>query len=84
MNDLITLEDYKADFEFYNQQLLQLESESKRDRTPNTHAIDALLKSDWKLIYAKSTREEKQKFWRQIVKEIRIFKNRRIEFDFNV
>lgn len=84
MNDLITLEDYKVDFESYNQQLIQLESESKRDRAPNTRAIEAMLKSDWKLIYAKSTREDKQKFWRQIVKEIRIFKNRRIEFDFNV
>lgn len=84
LNDLITLEDYKADFENYNRQLTQLEMESQKDKAPDTRAIETALVSGWELVYAQSSMEEKQKFWRKIVKEIRIFKNRRIEFDFNV
>lgn len=84
LNELISLDDYKADFETYSRDLASLESESRKNRSPDLSIIERTLCADWKLLYMQSDKEAKQRFWRAITKEIRIYKDRHIEFDFNI
>lgn len=84
LNDLITLEEYKADFETYSQTLAQLEAEAEKEREPDFSALEKELSAGWKKLYKQSDRETQRAFWRRILKEIRIYKDRHIEFDFNV
>ena len=83
LNELITLEDYKADFSRYNAQIEQLEQESKKTKKPDISAIKSLLDRDWKKLYREMIREKQRDFWKIALKEIRIYKDRHIEYDFN-
>ena len=83
LNELITLEDYKADFSRYNAQIEQLEQESKKTKKPDISAIKSLLDRDWKNLYREMIREKQRDFWKIALKEIRIYKDRHIEYDFN-
>lgn len=70
LNDLITMEEYKADYELYVSQL----AEVPESAVPpvNFQALYNFLHSDFKAIYESLDREKKRTLWQGILKEIRI------------
>lgn len=84
LNDLITLEEYKSDKEAFETRLNELIEKDKPIKTPNFTALDAALPVGWKIIYREMGAEDKRAFWRIVLREIRIFPDRHIEFDLNL
>lgn len=84
LNELISLEEYKADFQTYNQKIEALTLESEKSAKPDLSALENALNKDWKRIYKDVGREDKRDFWRVVIREIRVYRNRHIEYDFNV
>jgi DNA invertase Pin-like site-specific DNA recombinase len=80
VNDLISMEDYKKDFEMYTSQL----QEPAEPAAPavNIEALNSFLQSGFKVIYNTLTREEKRMLWRGVIKELRIDRNKRIRIFF--
>jgi len=81
VNDLITLEQCKADQRIYQDKIELLEKESSEQKVPNFKTADRLLASGWEVVYKSLKSEQKQEFWRILLKEIRIYPDRHIEFD---
>lgn len=77
INDLITLEEYKADKEKLTAELARLTQEPKKKETTY---IDKLLKSDIETLYWSFTPEEKRYLWRSLIDHITIDKNRNYVF----
>lgn len=84
LNDLITLDEYKSDKEAFEKRLSDFLEKDKPSKKPNFEALEKLLEPGWKDMYAEIGKEEKRKFWRIALKEIRIFPDRHIEFDLNL
>ena len=84
LNDLITLEEYKEDkasmIDRINK-LIELDGPRKR---PNFEKIDSILTFGWQDLYFDLSKEEKREFWCVLIKEIRIYPDRHIEFDINL
>ncbi len=84
LNDLITLEEYKEDKASMTDRinkLIELDGPRKR---PNFEKIDGILTFGWQDLYFDLSKEEKREFWRVLIKEIRIYPDRHIEFDINL
>jgi len=81
VNDLITLEQCKADQRIYQDKIELLEKESSEQKVPNFKTADRLLASGWEVVYKSLKSEQKQEFWRILLKEIRIYPDRHIEYD---
>lgn len=81
VNDLITLEQCKADQKIYQDKIELLEKESSEQKVPNFKTADRLLASGWEVVYKSLKSEQKQEFWRILLKEIRIYPDRHIEYD---
>ena len=81
VNDLITLEQCKADQRIYQDKIELLEKESSEQKVPNFKTADRLLASGWEVVYKSLKSEQKQEFWRILLKEIQISPDRHIEFD---
>ena len=76
--DLITLQDLKKQKAEIDAKLAKLEAP-----TPDaTAAIERLLATDWQTAYESVSREAKRSFWRSLLSEIRVYSDRRIEYDF--
>lgn len=73
LNDLITLDEYKTDYDAYSRQLADLPDVIMPDS--NIDRLKELLESDFESIYETFTNEEKRFFWRSILKEIRVSKS---------
>jgi len=73
MNDLISLDEYKADHDRYIQELETLPDMVQS--CSNIEHLKALLETDFEMIYQTFSNEEKRFFWRSILKEIRISKS---------
>ena len=84
LDDLITLEEYKSDFEMYIKEISKLELEESVNKAPDFSAVENALCTDWESMYQSSDRETKRAFWRTVLREIRIYNDRHIEFDLNV
>lgn len=84
VNGLSSLEDCKAEVDAYNLQIAELEREAQNLHEPDFSSIEEILCGGWRTLYNASSRDEKRTFWRQIIREIRIYKDRRVEYDFNV
>ena len=80
VNDLITLEQCKADQKAYLRKIEELEKEFEGAKQPNFEEVERLLSNDWETAYSKLIDEQKQTFWRILIKEIRIFPDRHIEY----
>lgn len=83
MNDLITLDEYKADQSAYSSKIDALTAEEAAQEEPNFEIADKLLADGWETAYYGMKQEQKQEFWRILIKEIRIYKDRHIEYDLN-
>lgn len=84
LNDLITLEEYKSDQIKYTEQIDAILKEESSQAHPNIEAIFSILETGWELSYVQMEKWQKQEFWRILLKNIRIYKDRHIEFDFNL
>ena len=78
LNDLITLEEYKSDKAKFHEEIDELQSQPQ-PQDADTSALQAFLDMDLEEVYKFTTNEEKRLFWRSILKEIRFYKDRKIE-----
>lgn len=83
LNDLITLDEYKADQASYQSKIEALAAEDAAQDRPNFDVADKLLADGWETVYQGMVQEQKQEFWRILIKEIRIYKDKHIEYDLN-
>lgn len=74
VNELITLDDYKADRDRYQAEIYSLTPVSK-SLSQHKQLLEDM---DIQEIYSTFTQEEKRTFWRSIIKEIRYDKNKKI------
>lgn len=82
LDDLISKEEYTKRYEDLTAQLELLEK-SKVKMPPKTHKeLSEAFFAGWQDIYRDLSRENKKTFWKLKLKEIRVYKDRRIDFDF--
>jgi len=81
LNELISLEEYKADQQPLAARLASLSEEAKPMKTPDFKRMDALLSQGWKDAYTVLDRPSRRDFWRILIQEIRIYPDRSIDYD---
>lgn len=81
LNDLISMDECKAGCAEYDQKIEELEREAKNMEVPNFDSADEILKGGWMEDYKELSKEDRREFWRMLIKEIRIFRDRHIEYD---
>ena len=84
VNDLISIEEYKKDHAEYSARLTELAGKDQPERKPNKEALEAVLSVGWREVYNEASRAAKRDFWRIVVREIRVYQDKHIEFDLNV
>lgn len=77
VNDLISIEEYRKDYQIYTSTLNQLQ-EPVDEKPPNFSGIEILLQNNFKELYETLTREYKRALWRSVIKEIRIDRENKI------
>lgn len=80
IDDMISKSDYSAKYAELSAKLENLYVPVEISKTPEE--VAEMFAPGWKEIYTGLTRENKQAFWKLKIKEIRLYKDRRIEFDF--
>lgn len=84
INELISFEECRAENAAFSAQIEALERESAQRKQPDLSAAEEALADGWEAMYLALSPEEKQAFWRILIKEIRIYPDRHIEYDLNV
>lgn len=84
LNDLITLDEYRTDQKAMTDQLEHLQELDKPERPPDFEKIKNALNLGWRELYQDVSKEQKREFWQLLIKEIRIYPDRHIEFDLDV
>ena len=82
VNDLISIEEYKADKEKIIAQIEAIQAEAAEEPAVNTEALKALQGMNIRGIYEGMDQEEKRRFWRAIVKVIWFNQQRDITVEF--
>ena len=85
INELITIDEYKADREMYAKQIEALQAEQEKAPGADAEALEAmraLSKMDINGIYSDLAREERRRFWRGIIRTIWVGKDRSIRLEF--
>lgn len=82
MNDLITLDDYRKDHQQIMPRIEELEATHAKLEGKNPGALREVLCAGWKDLYNMLDRPGKRAFWRLAVRELRVFPDRHIEYDF--
>ena len=82
INDLISLEEYKADKERIAAQIDALQAEAAEEPTVNTEALKQLQNMNFRGIYEGMEPDEKRRFWRAIIKVIWFDEERNINVEF--
>ena len=72
LNEIISLDEYRVDRISLEQQLSDIPDIDKPQR--NINDLKKILGSDFKNLYQGFSNEEKRKFWRSILKEVRVSK----------
>ena len=78
INDLISLDEYKADREAIEAQITVLQA----PYSPKHEALDKIIGQDIQTLYKGFSSEEKRLFWRSIVKEIRMDASKQLTVEF--
>lgn len=81
LNEFISLEEYRADHAAYTDRLNDLLEKDQPMVKPNFDALESLVRAGWKERYLELGREDRRETWRSTISEIRLYPNRRIEFD---
>ena len=83
INEMLTLEEYKKDYVFITEKIKELEMKQQPHRHSNLPKIEKLLSGNWRDVYKSLSQNQRREFWRIIIKEIRWYPDRHIEFDIN-
>lgn len=83
LNDIITFDELKADRDALMEKIEYLESLDAPKNPVDLETIEKLLHENWKASYEDLRKDEKREFWRIVIKEIRIYPDRHIEYDLN-
>lgn len=83
LNELLTMEEYKKDYASITEKIHELEIKQQPPRPSNLPQIQKLLSHNWRDMYGALSPMQKREFWRIIIKEIRWYPDRHIEFDIN-
>lgn len=83
LNDLISLDDYRADYVPISERisLLQQTHKPSKKHVPIEN-LERLLNKDWKESYEQMPRAEQRAFWRMVLSEIHVYSDRHIDYDF--
>lgn len=84
LNDLISLDEYKSDRQTMTDKIAELEAKQEPVKIPDCSAIEQALASGWQTLYEELPIEKKREFWRIIIREIRFYPDRHIEYDLAV
>lgn len=84
INDLITMDEFKADRAALTERLNYLIEIDQPVTPPNMDALDAALAVGWREKYLELGKEDKREVWRTMLREIRVYPDRRIEFDLSI
>ena len=79
INELITLDEYKADLSKFNHELDKIPAD---DTKVDLKAIETLLNMDIESLYYELTCEERQILIRSVVKQIKVDKDNKMELHF--
>lgn len=83
LNDVITLDECKREQAEYAERIEELEKEASAQEGPDFEAAEKLLFDGWEVAYNSLKKEQKREFWRILIKEIRIYSDRRVEYKLN-
>ncbi len=81
LEDLISLEAYKADLKEMTARLDHLKEQEQPLKEPDFSKLDSVLVQGWTCVYSELDRASKRDFWRLLIKEIRIYPDRSIDYD---
>lgn len=81
LNELITLDEFKADRESLSARLEELLGLDQPKRKPNMERIEKLVCAGWREAYDGLSKEDRREFWQAMIQEIRIYPDRHIEYD---
>ncbi len=83
LNDLLTLDEYRTDYEPLMSRLAQLEEAHKKQKLPpDFEAMSALLCNGWINVYMDLDRMERKTFWRMLLSRITVYSDRHIDYEF--
>lgn len=82
INDLISIEDYKKDYDNLNKQLADLTEEvQEEEKLVDIEAIKNLLSKQTEEIYQALTAEDRRKFWRSFIDHITVHSRDNMEIE---
>lgn len=82
INDFLTLEEYRADYQPLMEKISSLEAARKQYSNPNIDALDKVLFEGWRTAYSDLDRLERKAFWRMLLADIRVYPDRHLEYKF--
>lgn len=82
LDDLISKTEYSKRYEDLTSQLELIEKAKIKIPSKTPEELSDAFFTGWQEIYKELSRENKKVFWRLKLKEIRVYKDRRIDFDF--
>lgn len=82
LDDLISKEEYAKRYEDLTEQLQAIEAARSKAPAKTPEELSEAFFTGWQDIYSNLSRENKKTFWKLKLKEIRVYKDRRIDFDF--
>lgn len=82
LDDLISKPEYAKRYADLTQQIADIEQNIKPAPAKSAKELAETFFNGWQDIYKQLTRENKKAFWKLKIKEIRLYKDRRIDFDF--
>lgn len=82
LDDLISKDEYTKRYNALTAELDAIIAKKAAQTPVFNHDLNSLFFDGWKDIYKSLNRENKKSFWKLKIKEIRLYKDRRIEFDF--
>ena len=82
LDDLIAKDEYAKRYADLTAQLESAESLLRKPPAKSAKDLSEAFFSGWQDIYKELSRENKKVFWKLKLKEIRLYQDRRIDFDF--
>ena len=82
LDDLISKDEYAKRYADLTEQLSNIEASLCRQPEKSAQELSEAFFTGWQDIYKDLSRENKKAFWKLKLKEIRLYKDRRIDFDF--
>ncbi len=84
LDDFITIEEYKHDRKELEEKIADLEAKQGNARHKNFEKIDAIIIPGWRDAYDSLDRASQRDFLRILIREIRFYKDRHIEYELNI